>query len=96
MDAGGSDSNGREYKTADEMWNEQTGDLNKKTVWYRQGVSYWEVLITIFTNSNSSRIIQLNFIMICYLNRVLMQLWMEYWEVFHMSMNLILVAVMIS
>jgi hypothetical protein len=27
---------------------------------------------------------------------VLMQLWMEYWEVFHMSMNLILVAVMIS
>ncbi|KAK2437508.1 alpha N-terminal protein methyltransferase [Trifolium repens] len=42
MDAGGSDSNGREYKTADEMWNEQTGDLNKKTVWYRQGVSYWE------------------------------------------------------
>jgi hypothetical protein len=27
---------------------------------------------------------------------VLMQLWMEYWEVFHMSMNPILVAVMIS
>lgn len=42
MDAGGSDSNGREYKTADEMWKEQTGDPNKKTLWYRQGVSYWE------------------------------------------------------
>jgi protein N-terminal methyltransferase len=44
MDAGGSDSTGREYKTADEMWKEQTGDHSKKTVWYRQGVSYWEVV----------------------------------------------------
>ncbi|XP_004504731.1 alpha N-terminal protein methyltransferase 1 [Cicer arietinum] len=42
MDAGGSDSNGREYNTADEMWSEQAGDLNKKTLWYREGVSYWE------------------------------------------------------
>lgn len=42
MDAGGSDSNGREYKSADEMWREHAGDPNKKTHWYREGVSYWE------------------------------------------------------
>ncbi|XP_058731339.1 alpha N-terminal protein methyltransferase 1 [Vicia villosa] len=42
MDAAGLDNNGREYTTADEMWREQAGDLNKKTLWYREGVSYWE------------------------------------------------------
>jgi len=45
MEAGGSDSNGREYKTADEMWKEQVGSDSKKTLWYQQGVSYWEVVI---------------------------------------------------
>ncbi|KAJ1399175.1 S-adenosyl-L-methionine-dependent methyltransferase [Sesbania bispinosa] len=42
MDAGGTDSDGREYTTADEMWREQAGDPDKKTLWYRHGVSYWE------------------------------------------------------
>lgn len=50
MDAGGLDNNGREYTTADEMWREQTGDLNKKTLWYREGVSYWEVRTLSFPN----------------------------------------------
>ncbi|XP_061373175.1 alpha N-terminal protein methyltransferase 1 isoform X2 [Gastrolobium bilobum] len=42
MDAGGLDSDGRKYKSADEMWREQAGDPNKKTEWYHHGVTYWE------------------------------------------------------
>ncbi|KAK7363234.1 hypothetical protein VNO77_05368 [Canavalia gladiata] len=42
MDTAGLDSDGREFSSADEMWREQTGDSNKKTQWYRDGVSYWE------------------------------------------------------
>ncbi|XP_027347575.1 alpha N-terminal protein methyltransferase 1 [Abrus precatorius] len=42
MDAAGLDSDGREFKSAEDMWREQTGDSNKKTQWYRDGVSYWE------------------------------------------------------
>ncbi|XP_028758175.1 alpha N-terminal protein methyltransferase 1 [Neltuma alba] len=42
MDAGGSDSSGRDFETADEMWREQAGDPDKKTEWYRHGVGYWE------------------------------------------------------
>ncbi|KAK7400223.1 hypothetical protein VNO78_11423 [Psophocarpus tetragonolobus] len=42
MDAAGLDSDGREFKTAEDMWREQTGDSTKKTQWYREGVSYWE------------------------------------------------------
>ncbi|KAJ9140904.1 hypothetical protein P3X46_031496 [Hevea brasiliensis] len=42
MEVAGSDSDGREFKNADEMWREQTGDDNKKTQWYREGVAYWE------------------------------------------------------
>ncbi|KAK7319337.1 hypothetical protein RJT34_04056 [Clitoria ternatea] len=42
MDAGGLDSDGREFKSADEMWREQVGDPNKKTQWYHHGVSYWQ------------------------------------------------------
>ncbi|RYR17369.1 hypothetical protein Ahy_B03g062137 isoform D [Arachis hypogaea] len=42
MDAAGLDSDGREFKSPDEMWTEQAGDPNKKTLWYRNGVSYWE------------------------------------------------------
>lgn len=48
MDATGLDSNGREFKTADEMWREHTGDPSKKTQWYRDGVSYWEVYLSLF------------------------------------------------
>lgn len=42
MDAGGLDSDGREFNTAEDMWREQAGDPSKKTQWYRDGVSYWE------------------------------------------------------
>ncbi|KAK9267350.1 hypothetical protein L1049_009774 [Liquidambar formosana] len=43
MEAGGLDSDGREFKNAEEMWRgEIGGDPHKKTEWYRQGVGYWE------------------------------------------------------
>ncbi|KAM6567651.1 hypothetical protein CsatA_026779 [Cannabis sativa] len=42
MELGGLDSHGRQFKNADEMWNDQVGDSTKKTEWYRQGVGYWE------------------------------------------------------
>ncbi|KAK8664956.1 hypothetical protein V6N13_084724 [Hibiscus sabdariffa] len=42
MEAAGTDSDGREFKSAQEMWREQIGDDNKKTLWYREGVAYWE------------------------------------------------------
>jgi len=43
MEAAGTDSDGREFKNPDEMWLEHTGDINKKTQWYHDGVAYWEV-----------------------------------------------------
>lgn len=46
MEAAGSDSDGREFKNAQEMWREQIGDEGddpKKIQWYREGVAYWEV-----------------------------------------------------
>ncbi|KAL5549512.1 hypothetical protein UlMin_004743 [Ulmus minor] len=42
MEVGGLDSDGRQFKTADEMWREQVGEPSRKTDWYRQGVGYWE------------------------------------------------------
>ncbi|XVF23037.1 hypothetical protein REPUB_Repub13aG0003400 [Reevesia pubescens] len=45
MEASGSDSDGKEFKNAQEMWREQIGDEGddiKKTLWYRHGVAYWE------------------------------------------------------
>ncbi|XP_057503561.1 alpha N-terminal protein methyltransferase 1 isoform X2 [Actinidia eriantha] len=42
MEVGGSDSDGREFKNAAEMWREEVGDHHKKTQWYTQGVGYWE------------------------------------------------------
>lgn len=47
MEVGGSDSDGREFKNADEMWREQVGDPSKKTDWYHQGVGYWQVCKTL-------------------------------------------------
>ncbi|GAB2297458.1 hypothetical protein Dimus_031562 [Dionaea muscipula] len=48
MEAGGSDSDGREFKDAAEMWREQVGedaaDSHKKVDWYRNGVGYWQVV----------------------------------------------------
>ena len=62
MDAAGLDSDGREFKSADEMWTEQAGDPNKKTQWYRHGVSFWEVLsaIPLFLKLNPSSESELN------------------------------------
>lgn len=48
MEVSGLDSDGRQFKNAEEMWREKVGDPNKKTEWYRQGVGYWEVSITSF------------------------------------------------
>jgi protein N-terminal methyltransferase len=48
MEFGGSDSSGREFKNADEMWRDQAGDPSKKTEWYRQGVGYWQVCTLFF------------------------------------------------
>lgn len=42
MEVGGSDSDGREFKNADDMWREEVGDLHKKSEWYSKGVGYWE------------------------------------------------------
>ncbi|GMI77458.1 hypothetical protein like AT5G44450 [Hibiscus trionum] len=42
MEAAGTDSDGREFKSAQEMWREQAGDDPKKSQWYREGVAYWE------------------------------------------------------
>ncbi|KAK1384816.1 Methyltransferase [Heracleum sosnowskyi] len=42
MNTAGLDSDGREFKNADEMWKEEVGDNQKKTDWYRIGVGYWE------------------------------------------------------
>ncbi|KAE8683139.1 Alpha N-terminal protein methyltransferase 1 [Hibiscus syriacus] len=45
MEAAGTDSDGREFKSSQEMWREQVGDDvddPKKTQWYREGVAYWE------------------------------------------------------
>ncbi|XP_024980469.1 alpha N-terminal protein methyltransferase 1 isoform X1 [Cynara cardunculus var. scolymus] len=42
MEIGGLDSNGRQFKNADEMWREEVGDSQKKDDWYRNGVGYWQ------------------------------------------------------
>ncbi|XP_051124692.1 alpha N-terminal protein methyltransferase 1 isoform X2 [Andrographis paniculata] len=44
MDVTGIDSEGREFKSAEEMWREEVGDGDplKKSQWYSQGVSYWQ------------------------------------------------------
>ncbi|KAM7265430.1 hypothetical protein ACFE04_003113 [Oxalis oulophora] len=40
----GLDSDGREFKSANDMWKEHTGDDDKKTQWYSDGVAYWEAV----------------------------------------------------
>ncbi|CAN1249071.1 Alpha N-terminal protein methyltransferase 1 [Linum perenne] len=42
MEAAGLDTEGRQFRSPDEMWVEYTGDDTKKHQWYREGVSYWE------------------------------------------------------
>ncbi|GLU17495.1 hypothetical protein SLE2022_338590 [Rubroshorea leprosula] len=45
MEVAGSDSDGKEFNNAQEMWREQIGpegEEHKKTQWYREGVAYWE------------------------------------------------------
>ncbi|KAG5517147.1 hypothetical protein RHGRI_037787 [Rhododendron griersonianum] len=42
MEAGGLDSDGRQFNNAEEMWREEVGDHPKKTEWYHKGVGYWE------------------------------------------------------
>ncbi|PIM98495.1 Protein N-terminal methyltransferase [Handroanthus impetiginosus] len=44
MDGSGTDSDGRVFKNAEEMWREEVGDGDpfKKDEWYSQGVGYWQ------------------------------------------------------
>ncbi|KAK4488070.1 hypothetical protein RD792_003812 [Penstemon davidsonii] len=44
MDGFGTDSEGRQFKNAEEMWREQVGDADplKKSQWYSDGVGYWQ------------------------------------------------------
>ncbi|KAF5193511.1 Alpha n-terminal protein methyltransferase [Thalictrum thalictroides] len=45
METSGLDSDGREFKNAEEMWKEEIGeegDLHKKSEWYRKAVGYWQ------------------------------------------------------
>ncbi|XP_009789028.1 alpha N-terminal protein methyltransferase 1 isoform X3 [Nicotiana tabacum] len=44
MEIGGLDSDGREFRNADEMWREEVGDGDhqKKSQWYNKGINYWE------------------------------------------------------
>ncbi|KAG9439550.1 hypothetical protein H6P81_019715 [Aristolochia fimbriata] len=45
MEVSGSDSDGREFRTAEELWKEEIGDaseIEKRKDWYRKGVGYWE------------------------------------------------------
>ncbi|PKI75211.1 alpha N-terminal protein methyltransferase 1 isoform X1 [Punica granatum] len=46
MEASGTDSEGREFKNAADMWREELGeggdDGVKKTQWYSHGVGYWQ------------------------------------------------------
>lgn len=58
MEIGGLDSDGREFRNADEMWREEVGDGDhqKKSQWYNKGINYWEVsslflLYVIYTRS---------------------------------------------
>lgn len=42
MEGSGADTDGHEFKNAEEMWMEQVGDPTKRTQWYREGVGYWQ------------------------------------------------------
>ncbi|XP_073006066.1 alpha N-terminal protein methyltransferase 1 isoform X1 [Typha latifolia] len=52
MEAGGSDSSGRQFSSAREMWREEIGagegednaaaDNGKRREWYRKGIAYWQ------------------------------------------------------
>ncbi|KAF7849306.1 hypothetical protein BT93_L0998 [Corymbia citriodora subsp. variegata] len=53
MEGSGFDSEGREFKSAEEMWTEEIGkegDVHKRKEWYRQGVGYWEKGVEATTN----------------------------------------------
>ena len=51
MNVGGLDSDGRGFRSAEEMWREEIGldepdidtNNNKRHDWYSKGISYWEV-----------------------------------------------------
>ncbi|XP_022146716.1 alpha N-terminal protein methyltransferase 1 isoform X2 [Momordica charantia] len=42
MEVSGADTDGHEFKNAEEMWTEQVGNPTKRTQWYREGVGYWQ------------------------------------------------------
>ncbi|XP_008439522.1 alpha N-terminal protein methyltransferase 1 isoform X2 [Cucumis melo] len=42
MEGSGADTDGHEFKNAEEMWREHVGNPTKRTEWYREGVGYWQ------------------------------------------------------
>lgn len=53
MEVSGTDSTGREFSSANEMWREEIGedeaagsDQTKLRDWYSKGISYWQVIIS--------------------------------------------------
>ncbi|KAF9589807.1 hypothetical protein IFM89_028742 [Coptis chinensis] len=45
MEYSGTDSEGREFKNAEEMWREEIGEqgnVQKKTEWYQKAIGYWQ------------------------------------------------------
>lgn len=42
MDVGGHDSEGREFRNAEEMWREEAGEDGSKSRWYGSAIRYWE------------------------------------------------------
>ncbi|XP_022926332.1 alpha N-terminal protein methyltransferase 1-like isoform X5 [Cucurbita moschata] len=44
MEVSGADTDGHEFKNAEEMWMEQVGNPTKRTQWYREGLGYWQGL----------------------------------------------------
>ena len=44
MQSGGQDSDGRKFKNAREMWDEEVATPSHKANWYSKGISYWETV----------------------------------------------------
>ncbi|XP_019156326.1 PREDICTED: alpha N-terminal protein methyltransferase 1 [Ipomoea nil] len=42
MDSNGLDSDGREFRNAEEMWREEVGEEGSKSQWYGTAIRYWE------------------------------------------------------
>ncbi|KAJ4845587.1 hypothetical protein Tsubulata_033402 [Turnera subulata] len=55
MESAGADSDGREFKNAEEMWREHTGDSSLKTQWYHDGVASIQPFLNRIANSGDTK-----------------------------------------